>query len=317
MPLSKNSLHLVDAELRPILDVFQGFDVSRETLPMLRNLPTPPARDKPPFEEVFVKRKNSKDALKLLIIKPKVEVPKQGLPALLYMHGGGFVFGSPETALPTLQRLAEDVGCIIILPAYRLAPEHPFPAALNDNYLALSWMHEQALKLGIDTSRVAIGGDSAGGGHAAVLNIAARDRGEFSPIYQFLIYPMLDDRTGSLRPPAEKTGEFIWTPENNVFGWSSYLGRAAGSSDVPEGSVPARQNDLSGLPPTLIATGSLDLFAPENAAYGKRLAEQGIAVETKVFDGAYHGFNVMLPDATISREFHAFCVKGLKTAFKT
>ena len=317
MPLSKKSLHHVDAELRPILDVSQGFDVSGETLPMLRNLPTPPARDKPPYEEVFVKRKDSEDVLKLLIIKPKLEAPTQGLPALLYMHGGGFVFGSPETILPTMQRLAEDVGCIIILPAYRLAPEHPFPAALNDNYLALSWMHEQALDLGVDTSRIAIGGDSGGGGHAAALNIAVRDRGEFSPIYQFLIYPMLDDRTGSLRPPAANTGEFIWTPENNVFGWSAYLGCAAGGSDVPLGSVPARQNDLSGLPPTLIATGSLDLFAPENAAYGKRLADQGVAVESKVFDGAYHGFNVMLPDAAISREFHAFCVKGLKTAFKT
>ncbi|MEP1229082.1 MAG: alpha/beta hydrolase [Litorimonas sp.] len=317
MPLSKNSLHLVDTELRPILDVFQGFDVNRETLPMLRNLPTPPALDKPPFEEVFVKRKDSEDALRLLIIKPKLEAPIQGLPALLYMHGGGFVFGSPETILPTMQRLAEDVGCVIILPAYRLAPEHPFPAALNDNYLALSWVHEQALDLGIDISHIAIGGDSAGGGHAAALNIAVRDRGEFLPIYQFLIYPMLDDRTGRLRPPAANTGEFIWTPENNVFGWSSYLGCAAGSNDVPQGSVPARQKYLSDLPPTLIATGSLDLFAPENAAYGKRLADQGIAVETKVFDGAYHGFNVMLPDATISREFHAFCVKGLKTAFKT
>ena len=317
MPSDKSSLHLVAPELRPILDVFKGFDVNGDTLAMLRNIPVSPACDTPSFEEVFIKREGSEDALRLLIIKPKIDVPTQGLPALIYMHGGGFVFGSPETILPTMQRFAEDVGCIIVLPAYRLAPEFPFPAALNDNYLALSWMHEQAAKLEIDSSRIAIGGDSAGGGHAAVLNIAVRDRGEYSPLFQFLLYPMLDDRTGSLRPPAENTGEFIWTPENNIFGWSAYLGCAAGSSDVPAGSVPARQKDLSGLPPTLIAVGNLDLFAQENVEYGKRLAEQGVAVETKIFDGAYHGFNVIAPDAAISREFHAFCVKGLKTAFQT
>ena len=317
MPSDKSSLHLVAPELRPILDVFKGFDVNGDTLAMLRNIPVSPARDTPSFEEVFIKREGSEDALRLLIIKPKIDVPTQGLPALLYMHGGGFVFGSPETILPTMQRFAEDVGCIIVLPAYRLAPEFPFPAALNDNYLALSWMHEQAAKLEIDSSRIATGGDSAGGGHAAVLNIAVRDRGEFSPLYQFLIYPMLDDRMGSSRSPEAHSGEFIWTADNNVFGWSAYLGCAAGTSDVPAGSVPARQKDLSGLPPTLIAVGNLDLFAQENVEYGKRLAEQGVAVETKIFDGAYHGFNVIAPDAAISREFHAFCVKGLKTAFQT
>ena len=316
MPSDKNSLHLVAPELRPILDVFKGFDVNGDTLAMLRNIPVSPACDTPSFEEVFIKREGSEDALRLLIIKPKIDVPTQGLPALLYMHGGGFVFGSPETILPTMQRFAEDVGCIIVLPAYRLAPEFPFPAALNDNYLALSWMHEQAAKLEIDSSRIATGGDSAGGGHAAVLNIAVRDRGEFSPLYQFLIYPMLDDRMGSARSPEAHSGEFIWTADNNVFGWSSYLGCAAGSRDVPIGSVPARQKDLSALPPTLIATGSLDLFAPEHMEYGKRLAEQGVLVETKVFDGAYHGFNVILPDAVISREFHSYCVNALKAAFK-
>ena len=317
MKSKDTSLHLVDSELRPVLEVFKGYDVNLETLAMLRNLPSPSALDTPPFKEVFVQRSDTQDELRLIIISPNLELPAQGLPALLYMHGGGFVFGSPETILPTLQRLAEDVGCVIILPAYRLAPEFAYPAALDDNYLALSWMHEQAKGLGIDTSRIAIGGDSAGGGHAAVLSRVVRDRNEFSSVYQFLIYPMLDDRTGSTRLAAAQTGEFIWTAENNIFGWSAYLGCAAGSTDVPAGAVPARQEDLSGLPPTLIATGSLDLFAQENVQYATRLAEQGVAVETKVFDGAYHGFNVIMPDAAISKEFHAFCVKALKTAFNT
>ena len=309
--------HLVDPELRPILDIFKGFDVSDDTLTMLRSIPVSPARDTPSYEEIFVPRGGSMDDLRMLVITPEIDKPAQGFPALLYMHGGGFLFGSPETILRTMQRFAEDVGCIVILPAYRLAPEFPFPAALDDNYLALRWMHDQATELGIDSSRIAIGGDSAGGGHAAVLNIAVRDRGEFSPIYQFLIYPMLDDRTGSTCPPPDNTGEFIWTADNNVFGWNSYLGRPAGSESVPDGAVPARQEDLSGLPPTLIATGSLDLFVQENVQYGKRLAEQGVSVQTKVYEGAYHGFNVILPEAAISKAFYAFCVNGLKTAFKT
>ncbi len=316
MPLDNTTLPLVDPELRPVLDAFKGFDVRPETLPMLRNIPTPPALNAPSFKEVFIARDDSEEGLRLLIIKPNVKPLKQGLPALLYMHGGGFVFGSPEVILPIMQRLSEDIGCVIILPAYRLAPEFPFPAALNDNYRALTWMHEQAKELGIDSARIAIGGDSAGGGHAAVLSVAARDRGEFSPICQYLIYPMLDDRTGSLNLPAANTGEFIWTPENNVFGWSAYLGCAAGSRDVPEGSVPARQKELSGLPPTLIATGSLDLFAQENMQYSNRLAEQDVSVQSKVFDGAYHGFDVILPEAKISRAFYQFCAQGLKTAFK-
>lgn len=315
MPLEKNALNLVDSELRPTLDVFKSFVVSHDTLPILRNAQTPVTLETPSFKNVFVPRADAEYDLRLVVITPDIEMPQQGLPALLYMHGGGFVFGSPETILPTMQRFACDVGCVIVLPAYRLAPEAVFPAALDDNYLALSWLHENANGLGIDTSRIAIGGDSAGGGHAAVLSIAARDKGEFSPLYQLLLYPMLDDRTGSTRPAVVNSGEFIWTPENNIFGWSSYLGHYAGSDNVPKGAVPAREEDLSGLPPTLIATGSLDLFAQENIHYGKRLSEQKVNVDIQVFEGAFHGFNVIVPDANISRRFHKFCVDGLTKAF--
>lgn len=312
----KKTLDLVDPELRPVLDAFTGFDVDETTLFTLRALPTSPPLDDPAFDEVFVQRPGSNGDLRLLIIDPFPNMRRELKPALLYMHGGGFVFGSPETILPTMQCLAKDVGCVIILPAYRLAPEFPFPAALDDNYLALNWIHNQAEELHIDPSRIAIGGDSAGGGHAAVLNIAVRERGEFSPVFQILLYPMLDDRTGSAQPVSTQTGEFIWTKENNVFGWSSYLGCPAGAETISEGAVPARNVDLSELPPTLIATGSLDLFAQENIAYGKRLLGQGVDVHVQIFEGAYHGFNVIMPEAKISRRFHELCVTGLKSAFK-
>ena len=310
-----SSLHLVDPEFHPVLEVFQGFDFNLETLPMLRMMPAPPPLDSPAFEEAFIPRKGGGDDLRLVVITPDIEKPPQGLPALLYMHGGGFVIGSPETILPTVQRLAQDVGCVVVLPAYRLAPEAIFPAALDDNFLALSWLYQTAEELGVDARRVAIGGDSAGGGHAAVLGLTARDRGANVPIFQLLIYPMLDDRTGSAHPASPLTGEFIWTAENNVFGWNSYLGCPAGGESIPEGAVPARREDLSGLPPTLIATASLDLFIGENEQFANRLSEQGVSVDIQVFEGGIHGFNVILPEAKISQNFHKLCVNSLKNAF--
>lgn len=314
MTSAKNSLKLVDPELRPILDVFTGFDVTAQTLPMLREMPCAPALEAPSFKQISVKSPSGND-IRTLLITPDGEAPKQGWPALLYMHGGGFVFGSPETILPTLQKVSKDVGCVIVVPAYRLAPEHPFPAALVDNYCTLKWMHESAQDLNIDTARIAIGGDSAGGGHAAVLSAAINERAEFLPVFQLLIYPMLDDRTGSTRLAPAGLGEFIWTPDNNVFGWSSYLGCEAGRDDVPVGAVPARNSDVSGMAPTLIASGDLDLFWQENFDYAERLKNAGVEVEFGTFKGAFHGFNVMLPDTAISRRFHALCVKALKKAF--
>src|SRR4029077_17645569 len=145
------------------------------------------------------------------------------------------------------QRTAQSCNCVVVSVEYRLAPETPFPGALEDNYTALRWLYANAETLGVDRNRIAIGGESAGGGHAAALAIAARDRKEVPVIFQLLIYPMLDDRTGSSRPVPPHIGEFIWTAQSNVFGWSSLLGVPAGSAKVPAGAVPARVEDLSGL----------------------------------------------------------------------
>jgi len=299
------SLHLVDPELRPVLDVFSGLDIRRDTLESLRGLPTAKPLKSPPFRECFVPRDTGSEPLRLVVITPAKDKKCAGL---LYMHGGGFIFGSPETILPSVQKLAEDTGRTIVLPQYRLAPEHPFPAALKDNLLALKWMHEYAEKLNLDVADIAIGGDSAGGGHAAVLAAAVRGMEGLPVSRLFMIYPMLDDRTGAQGSAPNITGEFIWTAENNRYGWASYLGAA---SDLTNGCVGARLKSLESFPPTFIATGSLDLFMEENIRFIERLQAAGIGADIYMAEGAYHGFNVIVPDARVSRDFHAACVRAL------
>ena len=302
------SLHLVDPELRPILKLFSGFDVSDDTLETLRAMPVAQPFKSPSFTEHFIPRDNGNDPLRILVVTPKrVKTKRSGL---LYMHGGGFVMGSPETILKNVQQLAADTGRIIVLPQYRLAPEFPFPAALNDNLLALKWMHENADKLHLDRTDIAIGGDSAGGGHAAVLVAAVRGMDDIPVSRLLMIYPMLDNRTGGQGYSENITGEFIWTVENNRFGWASYLG---GAADLSNGCVPARLESLEGFPPTFIATGNLDLFMEENIRFIERLQAAGITADIYMAVGAYHGFNVMVPDAQVSKAFHAACAEFLKT----
>ena len=236
-------------------------------------------------------------------------------PAIVHFHGGGYVLGTAQEAVPDLEKIAHELDCVAVTVDYRLAPETPFPGSLEDNYSALKWLWQYAAQLGVDTQRVAIMGESAGGGHAAMLAIAARDRKEFKLAAQILIYPMLDDRTGSSRPVPSHIGTFIWHRRSNQFGWSSLLGQTAGGRAVPYGSVPSRVPDLSALPPTFIGTGSIDLFVEEDIEYANRLVTAGVPVELLVVPGAYHGFDGIAPDATLTRHFRAARLAALRRAF--
>jgi acetyl esterase/lipase len=239
-------------------------------------------------------------------------------PATLYIHGGGYIVGHAGTNLRMAQDIAESTQSPVVSVDYTLAPEAKFPVSLEQNYAALTWLSRNAGTLGADPARIAVMGDSAGGGHAAMLAIATRDRKEFKLAYQCLIYPMLDDRTGSTRHPPPPIGHFVWTEAANRFGWSSLLGVAAGSATVPAGSVPARVTDLSGLPPTFIGVGSIDLFVEEDMDYARRLAEAGVSTELFVIPGAYHGFDVVARDAKLTVQFRnawqAALRRGLKLA---
>ena len=175
-------------------------------------------------------------------------------------------------------------------------------------------MYTNADALGVDRKRIAVGGESAGGGHAAMLAIAARDRKEIPLAFQLLIYPMLDDRTGSTRPVPRHIGAFVWTAESNRFGWTSLLGIPAGSPRVPPGSVPARVENLAGLPPAFIVTGAIDLFVDEDIEYARRLVAAGVPTELHVVPGAYHGYDLLVPNAKVSARFADYWTTALRRA---
>jgi len=211
-------------------------------------------------------------------------------PGILHMHGGGFVMGSAAYCLTSLQSLAFALDAAIVTVEYRLAPETHWSGSLEDNYTALRWLHDNSHELGVDSRRVAVMGESAGGGHAALLTIAARDRGELPIAFQCLTYPMLDDRTGSTRRVKPPIGTLIWNSAENRFGWTAFLGREAGRLKESLG-VPARSKSLAGLPPAWMAIGSIDLFIEETIEYAKRLVEANVFTELHVIPGAYHGFD--------------------------
>jgi acetyl esterase/lipase len=243
--------------------------------------------------------------------------PGGAKPAVLHIHGGGYVVGSAGEAKRDIQEISLTHDCVVVSVDYRLAPETPFPGSLEDNYAALRWLCTNAKELGVDTKRIAIKGESAGGGHAAALAIAARDRGEFPLCLQVLIYPMLDDRTGSTHRLPPYIGHFIWNEEDNRFGWSSLLGVPAGSDSVPPNSVPSRIGDVAGLAPAFIGVGSIDLFGPEDVKYASRLMLAGVSTELHVVPGAFHGFDIFAPTAPLSLQFHQAWNAALKRAFAT
>ena len=224
-------------------------------------------------------------------------------PALLWIHGGGYVVGTPEQGMAFVSHVLDRIDVAIVSVDYRLAPEHPFPAPLDDCHAALCWLVEQASDLAIDTKRIAIGGQSAGGGLAAALVQRAVDSGPIVPAFQLLVYPMLDAAT-TARSDHGESGRFAWTPKSNHFGWASYLGRDPTMGDYPDYAVPAQRGDLTGLPPAWIGVGTLDLFHDEDVEYGERLRDAGVSCVTHVTEGGYHGFDIFKPRADATLRFY-------------
>jgi len=230
----------------------------------------------------------------------------------LHIHGGGYVVGAADASAQRCGIVAKELGCTLVSVDYRLAPETPFPGPLEDCYAALGWFHREAEALGVDTSRIAIGGESAGGGLAAGLALLARDRGEYPICFQMLSYPMIEDRGWPADDPHPFTGEFVWTVESNVFGWNAYLGDGWGGPDIPAYGAAARATDLAGLPPAFIGVGALDLFLEEDIQYAARLMRAGVPTELHVYPGAFHGFDMWNGDAAVSRQYHQDIFRALK-----
>lgn len=224
-------------------------------------------------------------------------------PALLWIHGGGYVAGSAKQDDRICRAFSSRLGITVASVEYRLAPEHPYPAPLEDCYSALTWL---AGLPAVDRERIVIGGASAGGGLAAALALLARDRGEVTPTFQLLAYPMLDDRSSAT---ADNPNYRMWNPRANRFGWTAYLGNAD-----PRVAVPARHDDLSGLPPAWIGVGTNDLFLDEDLAYAERLNSAGVPCQVEVVPGAFHVFDLWAPKAQVSQRFFGSQCDVLRSA---
>src|SRR5690606_18355092 len=233
------------------------------------------------------------------------------LAGLLWIHGGGYFLGTADMSDQRQAEMALAGECLVVSVEYRLAPEHPFPAPLEDCYAALKWLATNAAELGVDASRIAIGGASAGGGLAAGLALLARDRGEVKVIFQLLIYPMIDDRNAT--PSSHfMTMSGFWNRALNFAGWKAYLGKEPGGAEVSPYAAAARATDLKGLPPAYIPVGDLDLFLDEDIEYAQRLLQAGVSAEIHVYAGAYHGSESMVPSAKVSQR----CLRGIDDALR-
>ncbi len=233
-------------------------------------------------------------------------------PALVWIHGGGYVQGSPIQDEAFCIAVARELGITVISLRYRLAPAHPAPAAIEDAYAALQWTVAHAAEHGVDPARIAIGGASAGAGLAAGLVLFAHDRGDIHPVFQLLRYPMLDDRT-VLRGLDDRLARG-WIAQNNRYAWNAYLGQAPGSAGVSEYSAPARRDDLSGLPPAWIGVGTIDLFHDEDVEYARRLKAAGVVTELHIVPGAFHGFDAMFGKAGVVQDFQRVQIDALRRA---
>lgn len=308
-----NSRHLVDPELLPVLEQFPDSALSRESLPALREQlreMLPPAQTDAAIEVKTVAGPAGDPDIQLRILRPK-NAAAAPLPVIYHIHGGGFVAGTADQGDMSNGPLAIELNCAIVSVDYRLAPETAFPGPIEDCYAGLAWVFANAAEQGFDTARIGVMGESAGGGLAAALALLARDRGQYPLAFQQLIYPMLDDRNGSGAEPHPFVGEYIWTPEKNRFGWEALLGHAPGGADVSPYAAPARAADLSGLPPTFLYTGALDLFLEENLDYARRLARAGVPVEFHLFPGAFHAFELQA-DAYVSQQARQLSQSALR-----
>jgi acetyl esterase/lipase len=262
------------------------------------------------IENVRIPSGDVRTSIRLRIYHPKAQ-SNAGRPVLVWLHGGGYVQGKPEVSDKPCIEYVRKAGISVVSVDYRYAPEYPFPAGLEDAYAALKWIVSNARRLRIDPFRIGIGGESAGGGLAAALVQLAVDRKEIAPVFQLLVYPMLDDRT-CLRTDVNGWGHFIWNMGSNRFGWESYIGTRAGAPDLPEYAVPARRGDLSGLPPAWVGVGTVDLFHDEDVAYAKKLKDCGVECLLNIFPGTFHGFDGLVPKAAVTRAFRESQIAAIK-----
>jgi acetyl esterase/lipase len=287
---------LLDPELRPVLDAFELPPIDRDGIAAIRaaSFQAPALSDAVTRTEHLVP---GDPPVRVRLHRPVgIEGP---LPAIVTIHGGGYVIGTYDMDDPMLDQWCPALGVVGVSVDYRLAPETPYPGPLEDCYAALRWTYGHAEELGVGSASIGVSGISAGGGLAAALALLARDRGEVPLAFQLLDCPMLDDRQTT--PSIRAQGLYVWSAGSNEFGWRSYLGALYGSDDVPAYAAPARATDLSGLPPTCVVVGSIDGFRDEDVDYAQRLNQAGVPCELHVVAGLPHAYQ-LVPEAAAVRQ---------------
>lgn len=301
------SLANIDPELRSVLDAYLSTrpDFSIERLGDIRAGlratfdANPPAR--PPsvlVDDLTIAGRAGDPEVALRMYRPAGATAP--MPVLYWMHAGGMVIGTIDMDDALLVGAVERMGLAAVSVEYRLAPEHPHPAPVEDCYAGLAWIVAHAAEYGIDAERIAVGGASAGGGLAAATTLLARDRGGPAVAFQLLLEPMLDDR--ALTPSSTAyDGGVVWDRTDNRNGWTALLGETAGGDDVSPYAAPARARDLAKLPPTFLDVGEVETFRDECIDYAQRLLRAGVSTQLHVYPGAFHGFDFMAPDSVVGR----------------
>jgi acetyl esterase/lipase len=237
--------------------------------------------------------------------------PKENVPGILWIHGGGYAIGAPEQDEMFIRRFVDESGAVVVSPDYTLSVDKPYPAALDDCYAALLWLRDNGERYGMRCDQIFVGGDSAGGGLTAALSLYAREKGEVSIAFQMPLYPMLDDR------PTESSWSNcapVWNTKSNENGWKLYLGDLYGAVNVPAYAAPARAADYAGLPPTCSFVGSVEPFRDEAVAYIENLRTAEVPAEFKIFDGCFHAFDLVCGKSKVAEEATAFLMENYRYA---
>ena len=307
----------IDPELRDYLTVFPAelFTACGDDPPAARAMIDPllqaMAEQLPPTDVTIEERSipGPDGDIPIAIYQPSSPAPR---PGLLMIHGGGYVVGTAREDMNGIA-FADHVGCTVVSVDYRLAPEHTYQAAVTDCFAGLNWLVDNADELGVDASRIAVGGASAGGGLTAGLALYNRDNGGPELSLQLIIYPMLDDRHET--PSGfEVTHPHVWNREVSLKAWKMYLGDEYGTDSVSPYAAAARATDLSGLPPAFVGVGTEDLFRDESIDYAQRLMAAGVPTELLVVPGMFHGAEQFNPTAVVSQRLRMGYLDALKRA---
>ncbi|VUC34211.1 unnamed protein product [Clonostachys rosea] len=309
-----------DPELIPLLKSFPPLVASRDIIPALRKAQADAATLETtiaglPFthEERSVPGPNGPVTLSIFHPKDSIVAGKSPCPAIYNLHMGGMICGTRFSGLREPLSWVQAVGGVCISAEYRQAPEHPFPAALEDSYAGLAWIGSHLQELNIDPDRLMVSGQSAGGSLAAAMALLSRDRKGPRLCAQLLDSGMFDDRTETVSC-QQYMDEGLWTGAVNKMAWDAFLGPNAGHERVSPYAAVVRTTDLSNLPPAYVTVGAAEIFRDENMAYAQKLFAAGVPTELHVWPGGYHCFDMMVPDAAVSKASLAAKLSWVKKA---